>query len=72
MGRPHSDNRAVTQQHLLDSVLWTAWRDLSERFGPWLTMYQRFRDWRIGCTFDQILDRFYAWLNQEGVIDLNI
>ncbi|KPY95056.1 ISPS1a [Pseudomonas tremae] len=64
MGRPRSDDRLV-----LHGILWilcsgAAWRDLPERFGPWSTVYQRFRDWRDDGasrikkdrTFDQFIE----------------
>ncbi|RMS91034.1 ISPS1a [Pseudomonas coronafaciens pv. oryzae] len=64
MGRPRSDDRLV-----LHGILWilcsgAAWRDLPERFGPWSTVYQRFRDWRDhgasriknDRTFDQFIE----------------
>ncbi|KPW29166.1 ISPS1a [Pseudomonas coronafaciens pv. atropurpurea] len=64
MGRPRSDDRLV-----LHGILWilcsgAAWRDLPERFGPWSTVYQRFRDWRDDVasrikndrTFDQFIE----------------
>lgn len=43
-GRP----RAMT----LNGLLWmlcsgAAWGDIPERFDPWSTVYQRFRDWSI-------------------------
>jgi len=61
-GRPRSSDRLM-----LDGVLWllcsgAAWRDMPERFGPWRTVYHRFRDWRIRGIFDQ--------LNDQGLIDL--
>lgn len=44
---------------MLNGVLWVlcsgaAWRDMPERFGPWSTVYQRFRDWRNCGAFDQM------------------
>ncbi|KUM44289.1 hypothetical protein AR540_21260 [Pseudomonas sp. EpS/L25] len=56
-GRPRSDDRLM-----LNGILWilcsgAAWRDLPERFGPWSTVYQRFRDWRDDGTFDRVLER---------------
>lgn len=71
MGRPRSYDRLV-----LHGILWilcsgAAWRDLPERFGPWSTVYQRFRDWRDDGTFDRILERLHIRLNQEGLIDLD-
>ncbi len=44
--RPRHDDRLM-----LNGILWVlcsgaAWRDIPERFGPWSTVYQHFRDWR--------------------------
>lgn len=47
-----------------------AWRDMPERFGPWSTVYQRFRGWRNEGTFDQMLKRLHLRLNEQGLIDL--
>ena len=71
MGRPRSDDRLV-----LHGILWircsgASWRDLPERFGPWSSVNQRFRDWRDDGTFDRILERLHIRLNQEGLIDLD-
>lgn len=71
MGRPRSDDRLM-----LSGILWilcsgAAWRDLPERFGPWSTVHQRFRDWRDDGPFDHILECLHIRLNQEGLIDLN-
>jgi len=54
-GRPRLSDRLM-----LDGVLWVlrsgaAWRDMPERFGPWSTVYRRFRTWRNLGTFDQML-----------------
>ncbi len=69
-GRPRADDRLM-----LNGVLWvlcsgTAWRDMPERFGPWPTVYQRFRDWRNQGTFDLMLRRLHIKLNEQGLIDL--
>ena len=60
---------------MLNGVLWVlcsgaAWRDMPERFGPWSTVYQRFRDWRNRGAFDQMLKRLHIKLNEQGLIDL--
>ena len=47
-----------------------AWRDMPERFGPWSTVYQRFRDWRNDGTFDRMFKRLHLKLNEQGLIDL--
>lgn len=70
-GRPKADDRLM-----LNGILWglcsvAAWRDMPERFGPWLTVYQRFRDWRNRGVFNQLLKRLHIRLNEQGLIDLN-
>ncbi|MNJ11277.1 hypothetical protein D3C77_54470 [compost metagenome] len=69
-GRPRADDRLM-----LNGVLWVlcsgaAWRDMPERFGPWSTVYQRFRDWRNQGTFDVMLKRMHIKPNEQGLIDL--
>jgi transposase len=56
-GKPWKDHRLV-----LDGMLWilhtgAPWRDLPERFGPWQTVYDRFRRWTAEGLWDRILDR---------------
>ncbi|WP_371920337.1 IS5 family transposase [Pseudomonas sp. URIL14HWK12:I3] len=68
--RPRADDRLM-----LNGILWVlcsgaAWRDMPERFGPWSTVYQRFRDWRNSGTFDQVLKRLHVRLNEQGLIDV--
>lgn len=53
-GRPSKDNR-----NMLNSMVWIArsgapWRDLPERYGPWETVYSRFRKWIEDGNLDNI------------------
>jgi transposase len=62
---------------LFNGVLWrlrtgVSWRDLPERFGPWQTVYHRFRSIRRDGTIDRILGRLQARLNAEGLIDAEL
>ena len=46
-GRPRKDNRTI-----VNGMVWIArsgapWRDLPERYGPWETVYSRFRKWMV-------------------------
>lgn len=71
MGRPRRDDR-----QMLNGVLWilcsgAQWRDLPERYGPWKTVYQRFRQWRDDGTFDRILTRLHLCLREDGLMDLD-
>jgi len=43
---------------------------MPERFGPWSTVYQRFRGWRNQGTFEQMLECLHLRLNEQGLIDL--
>jgi transposase len=69
MGRPRRSDRTV-----LNGIFWTlcsgaAWRDLPERYGPWKTVYHRFRQWEASGLFDRILERLHVELDEQGLID---
>ncbi len=60
-GRPSKDNRTM-----LNGMVWIArsgapWRDLPERYGPWNSVYSRFRKW----IDDGILDNIFRVLSLE-------
>ena len=64
-GRPSKDNRMI-----LNAMLWIArsgapWRDLPERYGPWETVYSRFRKW----INDGILDNIFRVLCLDAELD---
>lgn len=53
-GRPPSDSRKN-----LNGIVWLArtgapWRDLPERYGPWETVYTKFREWLESGVVEQI------------------
>ena len=46
---------------MLNDLLWMArsgagWEDLPERYGPWKSVYSRFRKWRDDGTFLRIFE----------------
>jgi transposase len=54
-GRQWQDHRRV-----INGILWklrtgAPWRDLSSRYGPWQTCYDRFSRWRRDGTWDRLL-----------------
>ena len=59
---------------MVDGILWVLsdggrWRNLPERFGPWQTVYDRFRKWsRLGL-WDRILRHLQARRIQSDEID---
>jgi transposase len=72
VGRPPKDPR-----EMLEGILWIArtgapWRDLPERFGPWKTVYDYFRNWRKGGVYDKILAALQIRLDRQGKIDWDL
>lgn len=64
-GRPPKDNRLM-----LNAMVWLArsgapWRDLPERFGPWESVYSRFRKW-VDCG---ILEAAFRELSLEAELE---
>jgi transposase len=54
-GRPPKDHRLM-----IDGMLWilntgAPWRDLPSRFGPWKTVYERFRGWTKAGLWERML-----------------
>ena len=71
-GRRWRDHRQV-----LNSILWVLhtgaqWRELPGRYGPWKTVYDRFRRWTDEGLFDRILQQLQLWLDDEGCIDSDL
>jgi transposase len=71
-GRPPSDPR-----QMLNGILWilrtgAPWRDLPERFGPWQTVYDHFRNWRREGVYDRILEALQIRLDRSGQIDWDL
>ena len=46
------------------------WRDVPERYGPWQTVYDRFKRWREDGTFDRIAQAVRQRMDGEGLIDV--
>ena len=71
-GRPRRDPRLM-----LDGIMWVLatgapWRDLPERFGPWQTVYDHFRNWRKSGVFERLLAALQIKLDREGLIDWDL
>ena len=71
-GRPAKDHRTV-----INGILWVLktgapWRDLPERYGPWQTIYSRFRRWQQSGIWDRILADLQRDSDAAGQIDWEI
>lgn len=71
-GPPFKDHRP-----LVNGILWrlhtgAPWPDIPPRYGPWQTVYDRFRRWRSDGTWAKILDALLLRLDKAGLIDRDL
>lgn len=70
-GKPGDRGRAAADNRLfVEAVLWIArtgapWRDLPPEFGPWNSVYVRFRRWAKGGVWDRVLAILHDDLDRE-------
>lgn len=74
------DNRGEPGRNLLphrpimNGILWrmyngARWEDVPEKYGKWKTVYDRFNTWSKDGTWDRILEKLQAELDEAGEID---
>ncbi len=61
-------------RRMLDGIMWVLcsgapWRDRPERFGPWQTVDDYYRNWRNNGTFDRLHQGLRLQLDRQGKID---
>ncbi|MFB7678303.1 IS5 family transposase [Kitasatospora purpeofusca] len=71
-GRPWRDHRQVA-----NGVLWrlrtgAPWRDLSERYGPWQTVYRRFARWEKDGTRARLLQQVQVRDDAVGAMEWTV
>jgi transposase len=71
---PRGGGRWRDHQQVVNGLFWklatgAQWRDIPERYGPWQTIYERFRRWRDDGLFDRMLERLRLRLDAQGCID---
>lgn len=71
-GRPWSEHRKIVNGMFWILFSGASWRDLPECYGPWQTVYDRFRRWQDDGTFDTILQYLQMTLNNEGLLDWSL
>src|ERR671911_2255749 len=67
-GRPAHDHRQIVNGILWRLTTGVPWRDLPERYGPWQTVYSRFRRWTARGLWAQLLEQLQARLAEEDRI----
>ncbi len=60
-----------------NAVMWrfrtgSPWRDLPVEYGPWSTVYDRFRLWATTGVFEQLMQAVIAEAAARGQIDLDL
>ncbi|CAM5696597.1 IS5 family transposase IS1650 [Streptomyces griseorubiginosus] len=68
-GRPRVSDRQVINGMVYKIRTGISWRDLPERYGPWKTVYTRFRRYALDGVFTQALQQIQARADAGGDID---
>ncbi|MEV0305921.1 IS5 family transposase [Streptomyces prasinus] len=68
-GRPGVEDRRVINGMVYKIRTGISWRDLPERYGPWQTVYTRFRRYAIDGVFTRALQQIQARVDAAGDID---
>ena len=64
-GRPGKSNREMLNAMVYWLNTGVPWRDLPERFGPWQSVYSRFRAWTKADVWEDVLTN----LIQQDIVD---
>lgn len=68
-GRPRVDDRLVVNGMVYKTRTGISRRDLPERYGPWKTVYTRFRRYALEGVFTHALEQIQAQADAAGDID---
>jgi transposase len=65
-GRPAKDHRTLVNAMLWRLKTGAPWRDLPERYGPWQTVYSRWRRWQRAGVWSRVLAALPAEADAAG------
>ncbi len=68
-GKPRQDDRPVINAILWKLATGVPWRDLPERYGPWQSVYTRFRRWTQAGVWDRSFAAVQRQADAAGAID---
>jgi transposase len=71
-GRQRRDDRQVINGILWKLATGAPWRDLPERYGPWATVYTRFRRWTQGGVWERIFAAVQRQADAAGQLDWTV
>ncbi|WP_376770459.1 IS5 family transposase [Streptosporangium sandarakinum] len=71
---PERGGRWRDHRQVLNGIVWKIrtgadWRDIPDRYGPWQTIYQRFRRWSADGTFARLLEHIQVHNDAIGQVD---
>lgn len=75
---PHTSGKARKDDRLVvNGILWklatgVPWRDLPERYGPWQSVYTRFRRWTASGVWDRIFAAVQRQADAAGELDWEV
>lgn len=71
-GRPFRDNRRVVEAIVYRYRAGVAWRDAPTDFGPWQTIWKRYRRYAGNGTWDKILTALLARADANRLVDWTV
>jgi transposase len=75
--KPHNSRPASDHRKMVNGILWVLrtgapWRDLPERYGPWASVYSRFRRWKGAGVWERVLSELQTQGDLLGELDWEI
>jgi transposase len=71
-GRRRRDDRRIINGIVWKLATGVPWRDLPERYGPWPTVYTRFRRWTLSGVWDRIFAAVQRRADATGQLDWTV
>jgi transposase len=71
-GKQRRDDRQIINGILWKLATGAPWRDLPERYGPWATVYTRFRRWTLAGVWERIFAAVQRQADAAGQLDWTV
>jgi transposase len=71
-GKRRKDDRLVVNGILWKLATGVPWRDLPERYGPWQSVYTRFRRWTMTGVWDRMFAAVQRQADAAGQVDWTV
>ncbi len=71
-GKQRRDDRQIINGILWKLATGAPWRDLPERYGPWATVYTRFRRWTLSGVWQRVFAAVQRQADAAGQLDWTV